>query len=455
MANFNYDALRQKMAEELGYHLFLDYGTVEDYEDLQLRLLPYRDVNEIVTPVVGLFRLNPTPLTALKYPYIAITTATIDIPAPTEEVGEVRNALNGLAETYNGTAEKIRQGDTTYTVVYNFETPVVGDKRRDVSLYMGEIMPVTQVVTFTIVESGVSCYDVGLRIDGLDVPLLLFMETRTAASETAPNANAKGEATISQELYGITFETPAVENALGDLLREMVDEGNGNRVHAVEVTKSGVSKVYMMVVGTAGATVQPPNNVGYSFSLVEAAPNTGRFNANWREVEIEGAATTYVEWGFDGAIFWGDGTASPVKNYAVHSYTDGKTTHTAKIVRYGVDRWGAIAKDASLFGKRVRVLNNDPGDETLPIEIVRTDEYVTQVVGDSTAKVYDAINLVSGNVFEMVVGGVAIPVYASSLVGGTVTKYGVEEFVSLLRGRVTSVKSGYLSYDRWAVDEEV
>ena len=161
------------------------------------------------------------------------------------------------------------------------------------------------------------------------------------------------------------------------------------------------------------------------------------------------------EWGFDGAIFWGDGTASPVKNYTVHSYTDGKTTHTAKIVRYGVNRWGAITKDASLFGKRVRVLNNDPGDETLPIEIVKTDKYVTQAVGDSTIKVYDAINLVSGNVFEMVVGGVAIPVYASSLVGGTVTKYGVEEFVSLLRGRVTYVKSGYLSYDRWATDEEV
>lgn len=455
MANFNYDSLRQKMAEELGYHLFLDYGTVEDYADLQLRLLPYREVNEIVTPVVGLFRLNPTPLTALKYPYIAITTATIDIPTPAEDAEEVRNALYGLAETYNGTSEKIRQGDTTYTVVYNFETPVVGDKRRDVSLYMGEIMPVTQVVTFTIVESGVSCYDVGLRIDGLDVPLLLFMETRTAASETAPNANAKGEATITQELYGITFETPAVENALGDLLREMVDEGNGNRAHVVEVTKSGVSKVYMMAVGTAGSTVQPPNNVGYSLSLAEISPDVARFNATWSEVEMSGAVGKFIEWDFDGAIFWGDGTASSVKNYAVHSYSDGKTTHTAKIARYGIDRWGAVAKGASLFGKRIRVLNSDPGDLKLPVEIVRTDEFVSYVVGDSTVKVYDAINLVGGNVFEMVVGGVAIPVYVSYNVGDTTAKYGVEEFVGLLRGRVTDVRGGFLEYDRWAVSEEV
>ena len=179
MANFNYDVLRQKLAEQLGYTLFLDYGTVEDYNDI-----PHRVCNTIVTPVVGVFRLNPIPLTALKYPYIAITTATIDIPAPTEMAEDVRDALNDLAATFNATAEKIAQDDTTYTVVYGFETPVVGDKRRDVSLYAGEIIPVTQVVTFTIVEAGVSCFDVGLRIDGLDVPENVKEELRAITPHT-------------------------------------------------------------------------------------------------------------------------------------------------------------------------------------------------------------------------------------------------------------------------------
>ena len=108
-----------------------------------------------------------------------------------------------------------------------------------------------------------------------------------------------------------------------------------------------------------------------------------------------------------------------------------------------------------MFGKRIRVLNSDPGDLKLPVEIVRTDEFVSYVVGDSTVKVYDAINLVDGNVFEMVVGGVDIPMYVSYNVGDTTARYGVEEFVGLLRGRVTYAQGSFLEYDRWAVSEEV
>ena len=446
MAEFNYDLLRQKLSDALGYHLFLDYGTVEDYDDL-----PHRIGNEIITPIVGVFRLNPTPLTAMKYPYIAVTTATIDIPAPTEMAEEVRNALNNLAATSNATAEKIQPDESSsYTVVYSVETAVIGDKRRDVSLYSGEIIPITQVVTFTIVEDGMSCFDVSMKLDGMEVPLLLFMETRTAASETAPNANAKGEVTISQELYGITFETPAVGNDLGDLLREMVDEGNGNRAHVVEVTKSGVSKVYMMAVGTAGSTVQPPNNVGYSFSLAEIAPSVARFNALWSDEVIEGHVAIVNK--PESVVFWGDGTASKVNGHALHVYTDGKIEHNAKVFTYSqYGRWAPVTigtpvtKGSNLNGKRIRVNTSGiTGTETLPKELVRTDRG-------------DTINLVDGYVLEMVLDGQSLPLYYTAIIDqdSPATRYGFTEFVSLLRGNVTSKSGNIFTYDQWAVDEEV
>lgn len=431
MADFNYDALREKLANRLGYHLFLDYGTVEDYRDM-----PYREMNEIVTPVVGLFRLNPTPLTALKYPYIAITTATIDIPAPTEEAENVRDALNDLAASLNATSEKLVQGDTSYTVVYGFETAVIGDKRRDVSLYNGEIIPITQVVTFTIVEAGVSSFDVGLRIDGLDVPLLMFMETRTAASETTPNANAKGEVTVTQELYGITFETPAVENTLGDLLREMVDEGNGNRAHAVEVTKSGVTKVYMMAVGTAGSTVRPPNNVGFSFSLAEISPNAATFGDNWTKTRVKGSVV--YKGSANSVVFWGDGTSSI--GATVHTYLDGKTEHTARVFsKANKERWGAIAKGTALYGKRIRCKNGSIiQSSSLPALILNTDE------GDKLEVVNGRLTMtIADNSYTMDISDTIMFAVVPA------------EFTTILRGKVQTINTDQFVYDRWAANEEV
>lgn len=433
MANFDYRALMTRISKLLGYHLFMDYGAVED------DYAPYRAVNEIVTPICGVFRLNPTPLTALKYPYIAVTNATIDIPSPTEEVESVRDKLNEVAASLNATAEKIVIGDTSYTVVYGFETCVVGDKRRDVSLYNGEIIPVTQVVTFTIVESGVSCFDVGLKIDGIDVPILLMMETRTAASETAPNANAKGEVTISQELYGITFETPAVENTLGDLLREIVDDGNGNRAHAVEVTKSGESKAYMMAVGSSGSTVRPPNNVGYSLSLAEVSPNVARFNDLWEVNSVSGTVVSYTA--PNAVVFWGDGTSSKVRGTVVHTYMDGKTDHTAYAMRYGDEgRWKKIKKGVNLYGKRIKAAEGEMiAPSTLPATVLTTDK------GDS-------LKVVGGRL-TMVVDGKSYNMDTPDTILGFAL-HGA--FTSLLRGSVDKLyATDALVYDRYAVNEEV
>ncbi|MBP3699673.1 MAG: hypothetical protein J6J01_09395 [Oscillospiraceae bacterium] len=431
MSSFDYTAIAQIISNELGYHLFVDYGTLESKD------APYRKINEIITPIVGVFRINPAKLTALPYPYIGVGSATIDIPAPTDKAEDVRTALNDLAGRLHSTAWKIKQGDTTYSVVYTFETPIVGTRRRDVPAYAGEVIPVTQVMSITVVESGVSAFDVAVKINGLDVPLLNMMETRTAASETTPNADAKGEVTISQELYGVTLTTAAVENTLGDLLGEIVSDGNGNRAHAVEVVRAGVSKVYLMTVGTAGATAQPPNNVGYNLSLAESNGQSARFCGLWKSVEVKGAYVTRNL--SDGVIFWGDGTGDRVKENASHTYLDGKNTHTVHYMTYvNTARWGSISKGDTLRGKRIRPAYDVIYTNSLPASVITMDSG-------------DTLGVVGGRL-TMTVDGHKYTMDRVSTDGNyTLSK----PFVSLMRGSVTAINTDLLTYDRWSVGSEV
>ena len=433
MSSFDYTAIAQIISDELGYHLFVDYGTM-DAKDA-----PYRKINEIITPIVGVFRINPAKLTALPYPYIGVGSATIDIPAPTDKAEDVRAALNDLAGRLHSTAWKIKQGDTTFSVVYTFETPIVGDRRRDVPAYAGEVISITQVMTITVVEAGVSAFDVALKINGIDVPLLNLMETRTAASETTPNADAKGEVTISQELYGVTLTTAAVENTLGDLLGEIVSDGNGNRAHAVEVIRAGVSKVYLMTVGTAGATAQPPNNVGYNLSLAEASAQSARFCGLWKTVKLTGS---YVTRNIpDGVIFWGDGTGDRVKGSASHAYLDGRDTHTVHYMTYGdISRWGAIKAGNTLRGKRIKPVTDYISSSSFPEVIISMDSG-------------DFLGIVAGRL-TMTVDGSRYYVDSADIVGPSVIYALKKEFTSLLRGKVTAINTDLLMYDRWAVGSE-
>ena len=442
MSSFDYTQIAQIISDELGYKLFVDYGTIEAKD------APYRKINKIITPIQGVFRVNPAKLTALPYPYIGVGSATIDIPAPTDKAEDVRTALYDLAGRLHATAWRIEQGDATYTVVYTFETPIVGTRRRDVPAYAGEVIPITQVITITIGEDVVSAYDMEIKINGLDVPPLNLMETRTAASETTPNANAKGEVTISQELYGVTLTTAAVENDLGDLLGEIVSDGNGNRAHAVEVIRAGVSKVYLMTVGTAGATVQPPNNVGYNLSLAEASAQSARFCGLWKAATVTGAYVSIdiedVFGATDGVIFWGDGTGDRVKIYdytVTHTYLDGRETHTVRYMTYkDTDRWGKISRGDTLCGKRISPAFGVVYTNSLP-----QDKDIITMSSKDTLKVVDGR-------LTMTVDGREYKVDRAYTEGNYTLS---APFVSLLRGTVTAINTDLLVYDRWAVGSEV
>ncbi len=432
MAEFDYRTLKDSLSKELGYHLFLDYGTVEDIHH------PYRVINELVTPIVGVFRLNPVQLTALKTPYIGVATAVLDIPAPSENAEEVRDALNALAARKNATTEKITQGETKYTVAYSFETAAVGDKRRDVSMYNGEIIPITQVVSFTIIEAGVTALDVIMRIDGMTVPILSLEETRNAVSETVPDERAHGKSTINQDMYGITFSTPYVDNHLGDLLSCIVGDGWGNDAHAVEIEKNGLSRAYIMSFGTAANNIQPPLNIGFSVSMSELDMSSARFNDLWLSTTLHGTVVSFSA--ANALVFWGDGTSSRVNGFSYHTYTDGLMNHTVRYIHYSdISRYRSITTGRSLYKKVLK-----PKDVSMMYVSSLPDEVITMTSGDGLRKVNGRLC--------MVVGSDVNPIDRLDV---TLNQYYIDyPIMSVLRGTVSAVGADVFVYDRWAVTEE-
>lgn len=431
MAEFDYRVLKDRLSKELGYHLFLDYGTIDDTHH------PYRVINELVTPIVGVFRLNPVQLTALKAPYIGVATAVIDIPAPSEKAEEVRDTLNSLAERKNATTEKITQGETKFTAAYSFETAVVGDKRRDVSMYNGEIIPVTQVVSFTIIEAGVTAIDVIMRIDGMTVPILNLEETRNSVSETVPDNMAHGKSTINQDMYGVTFTTPYVDNSLGELLSSIVGDGGGNNAHAVEIEKNGLSRAYIMAFGTAANSIQPPLNVGFSMSMSELDMDAARFSNIWHTTTLTGSVVSFAS--TNAVIFWGDGTSDRVKGRVYHVYTDGMDSHTARYINYGdTERYASITVGRSLYKKTIK-----PQNDSMIYVSSLPEEVITMTSGDS-------LKVVNGRLC-MIVGAAT---YQIDKLDATLNTYYFDgSIVTLLRGTVSAVGADVFTYDRWAVTE--
>jgi hypothetical protein len=431
MAYFDYTLLTADMAAKTGYKLYSDFGEISPAD------IPHRRVNEIVTPVVGVFRLNPVPLTALATPYIAVVSGTIEIPAPSEVAEDIRKHLNEVAADFNAKAERKTQGDTTFTVVYNFETCSVDDKRRDVGLYNGEIVVITQAVTFTIVERGITALDTELKINGLSVPFLRLDESRVSTSETTPNTKGHGEVSVTQEMYGITFDTPLMDNSLGEMLLDIVNNGAGNKAFAVEVIRNGKSSAYLMAVGTAATSANPPANIGVSVSLADITPTAARYSDLFKKISKTGTVVFLSM--MDSLVFWGDGSAEHINGYAPHVYTDGKTDHVIYYIPYGkADRYGTIVTGASLFGKTLR-----------PKRLITTGELPPTILATSAG---DKI-VVSGSRVNMVVDGTYIPIdeYDPNLN----VSLGINHpFTCLLRGKVTEINTDLLEYDRWAVGEE-
>lgn len=427
---FDFSKLKKIVDDQIPYTLFEDEKSLED------SMRPYRVGNEIVTPIFGIFRQNPSTLTAFQSPLIAVVSAIVEIASPSEFLQEVKKTMNDFVQSVNSTAQKVENDDNIYNVIIQAETCSVGQKRRDVGWYNGEIFPVSTVVTFTIVERGVSAFDTQLYIDGMAVPFTNLVKTRTASSEVAPDDHAVGKVSVTQEVFGVTVETPHLDNDLGDLLSLALTKGNGNTAHAVELVTDGESQVYLMGFGTITETAQPPLNTGFSLSMAELDDVACRFNDLWKSQEVTGDTAVWTQSNY--IVLWGDGTADKVDSVKGHVYSDGLSVHTVRALNCSyVSRFGRIDNGDNLLNKTIRAKSGEVLTSDLSGVLLQTSEGDTLSVTDGR--------------LVMTVGGVVIPVDVDKGNG-----YSTSEFVCLMRGTVQNRTASFgtrFEYDRWAVTE--
>lgn len=441
---FDFNVLRKKLEEITGYSLFGDYGELAEAHMTQRRDMNDRQgMNDIYTPIVGIVRMNPTVLTATNTPYMAVQATVVEIPCPPDYLDDVKEHLNSTAQRYNGTVFMAECDGIPYTVVFSFETCAVSTRKMDAGFYDGDIFPITQTVTFTIIEKGVTALDEILRIDGHVVPFLYMQETKAVTSETVPNGSAQGESAFTMEMLGITFECPLMNDGLGELLRHIVREKDVNVLHVVEVETNGESYVRLMGVGSATLNSQPPVNVGCSLSLVPICMTAAKRNGIWsngRNVS-ERYVTEYVI--PNGYVDWGDGTIEHnsnaiIKNMGHYYETDG--SHTIYKTRANT-RYAPITGGVYTQGKNLRYTG-----KRLDVSLYNGDLYTSMDGGGS-------IGIEDGRLC-MIRDAVAIPVDVYDPSDG---KYYLEpgtRFKSIIGGRIQVVNNIGIEYDLYAINEE-
>ena len=441
---FDFSLLKNLVDSRIPYTLFEDEKTLED------SMRPYRVGNEIVTPIFGIFRQNPSTLTAFQSPLIAVVSAIVEIASPSEALQEVKQTMNAFVQTVNSTARKLESDGEVYNVIIQAETCSVGQKRRDVGWYNGEIFPVSTVVTFTIYERGVASNYDGLKmhIDGNLVPALQFNETRTASSEVYPDENAHGKVLVTQDTYGVTVSSPYINDTLGELVSDAVSHGSTNKAHAVDIEKNGVVNAYLMCVGTASTTAQPPLNIGFNLSLAELSPEVANFSDIWKSTIVDGEVASILEILPERCfVCWGDGDCDAFYNQTptVHVYTDGASRHTVRFLDFDDNqKFGELKIGKTIFGKEIRISDG----EYLNVASLPRQTLIETDSGDK-------LGIVNSRLC-MTIAGVFVPVdFSDAVIEGGANV--VSSFTSAMRGKVVFVHSElkrFFVYDRWTMGKD-
>ena len=356
MIDFN--VLKKEYESKTGIELFNEEGDIKDF---------FRDVNEIKKPICGKWHVNPIPLTAVKKPFCGIATVDITVLAFNGLWEATRDTMNEFATEHNGTSVEITDDEgRTYSVSYNCQTCGIINAVHDVYVGNGEVFEITQQISFIVIESGVSSYDVTLYIDGNQVPILSLVENKIHTTSSIPSNNGVINTISEQEGYGIDFIVPYMRDDCGNLFREIIDRSTGNEAHCVVLDVAGKKSCHIMQFVQATSNIQPPQNVGMNVSMVELEQTIAKYNRMWMKQTVTGEMATVFVGNFNSTyiksctIFWGDGTSEhyDVKEQpsAVHIYTDGLDSHTVRVFQAPKYKtWlRCITGDVALFGKTLR-----------------------------------------------------------------------------------------------------
>lgn len=277
---FNTNILKELYQNAIGYELFNEQG--------ELLRMYQRNGNKIEKHIYGVFHADSASITAVNSPFCAMLTAKVEFAVPTELLDDALAHINVVAEQLNGTTFTLKDAGFSYSVSYQMTTASVGAKV-EVATGCGEIFPVSQTITYVIIENGLSAYDVTLQIDGLRVPILSFVESKTHTTTMLASEDGRGETTSDMEAYGIDFTTPALLNDFGDIVEDAIQGIGKNQAHCVIITKQGRKSCHIMQFTIAKATIQAPQNVGYNISMTEVKPTLAEYNSMWMEFNLTDA----------------------------------------------------------------------------------------------------------------------------------------------------------------------
>lgn len=417
-----FDELRKLYEAETGFKLFRDYGELTESDYAR------RERNEIVRPVVGLFKVMPAQLTPVQGAFIGTVSAEVEILSRPDDasLAAVRDKLNETAERLNGTTGTV--GGYTYTC--SIETCTVGAEVRD--NYMDCVVPVYQSITYSIVEGGVSSYSVKVTVDGFPVPALSVVQTRTAASSVYTGADMVGRVGVQSESFGLDITVPWLTGGIVDVLRRECTRGAKNKAHAVAVDNNGETAACLMVCGHIVTTAQPPMNVGVTLSMVEASPDAVTVPAWWQSFTADEEVVTANTESKTATVLWGDGSGEVVSGYTWHRYTDGEAKHTGLVV------WHTDSPDfqpvtvGAELGTRLRFS-----------KAVK----VSSLTGNDLTKTESGELLVSGSRLFMTNGVKTVPVDKYDTESGEYVTTPGKAFPNIMTGKVLQAGT-LLEYDR-------
>ena len=425
----DFEKLRKAYQEATGFTVFMEEGELLDF---------YREKNEIITPVCGTFKVNPITMTAIQKPFIGIVTANITLLASPSEWEAVRDKVNDFALVLNGSSEKMEGTDgETYSVAYNCETCVVGDRILDVAAGVGEVFPIAQTISYIVIEDGVSAYDARLWLDGKEIPILSLVENKVVASSVYADGRGTAGMAAETETYGVDFTTPYTTEEICEVLREAINGSALGIPHCVTVEKNGKKASKIMQFGNISDTVSPPQNIGFNVSLVEVQPLSVEFDGYWGEVDTEKAYAYFLptqisalEQGLVKIVFfWGDGTSDEWEagdtTRLVHFYTDGITKHTIRAYKI-YDSPETLLENAlyakGLYGATIKVKKDLNADD-----YEKTEQDNLTIIEDGDTKLL----LIEDGFYLWIDGSITIKLAYNTLKAGTVIPFPFENFVYL------------------------
>lgn len=346
---FDLEKLKDHYEAALGYPLKRNFSELSE---------AYRDRNDIVFPIGGIFVVNPMVITAVKEPFIGILSAELTVFAVPQRVEEAEAHINDIAADLSGSSFFVEEDGKRYAVTYSCQTCTVGE-RGVIGWAHGEVFPITQVISYSIIENGLPASDFSLEIDGHTVPFLSLQETKVHTSSVYPDENGRGTTASEMSAYGIDFTVPSLTNhLLSEIFNEHLGNDRGNRALCVGLARAGEYTYRLMSIISVGDSVQPPQNVGLNVSLAEVSEIAAIFNDLWRSQDVNGEVASLSDidvsgFGGDVVVFWGDGSADKNPTHS-HFYTDGKDVHTVLVFDLFGDRYIAPRAGDKLYGARLR-----------------------------------------------------------------------------------------------------